>query len=170
MGKRQSTPFKLKVVERALSRTNDETLDHVAQQCGVGYSTLTRWLSQVQQGQLTDQTVTTDAKEKSPKDWTAPEKWQALVAYEGLDEQARGQYCRTHGIYSHQLDEWRATMMSKQDTEQRQQDKAEIRSLKGENKRLQRELHRKDKALAEAAALMILKKKAAALFGMDEDN
>ncbi len=142
MGKRQSTPFKLKVVERALARTNDETLDHVAQQCGVGYSTLTRWLSQVQQGQLTDQTATTDAKEKSPKDWTAQEKWQALVAYEGLDEQARGPYCRTHGIYSHQIDEWRATMMSKQDNEPTQRYKAEIRGLKDENKRLQRELHR----------------------------
>ena len=169
MGKRQSTGFKLKVVERALTRTSNETLAQIAQEFGLGYSTLTRWMSHVQQGRLTDQVKTT-AKEKSPKDWTAQEKWQALVAYEGLDEQARGPYCRTHGIYSHQIDEWRATMMSKQDTEQRQQDKAEIRSLKGENKRLQRELHRKDKALAEAAALMILKKKAAALFGMDEDN
>ena len=169
MGKRQSTEFKLKVVERALTRTSNETLAQIAQEFGLGYSTLTRWMSHVQQGRLTDQVKTT-AKEKSPKDWTAQEKWQALVAYEGLDEQARGPYCRAHGIYSHQLDEWRATMMSKQDTEQRQQDKAEIRRLKGENKCLQRELHRKDKALAEAAALMLLKKKAAALFGMAEDN
>jgi transposase-like protein len=169
MGKRQSTGFKLKVVERALTRTSNETLAQIAQEFGLGYSTLTRWMSHVQQGTLAEQANTT-AKEKSPKEWTAQAKWQALVAYEGLDEQARGQYCRTQGIYSHQLDEWRATMMSKQDAEQRQQDKAEIRSLKGENKRLQRELARKEKALAEAAALMILKKKAAALFGEDEDN
>ena len=170
MGKRQSTEFKLKAVERALSRRDDETLEQIAQELGLGYSTLTRWLSQVQQGRLTKPVSNTRAHEKSPKEWTAPEKWQALVAYEGLDEQARGPYCRAQGIYSHQLDEWRATMMSKQDNEQTHRYKTEIRGLKGENKRLQRELHRKDKALAEAAALMILKKKAAVLFGMDEDN
>ncbi len=50
-------------------------------------------------------------------------------------------------------------MMSKQDNEQTHRYKTEIRGLKDENKRLQRELHRKEKALAEAAALMILKKK-----------
>jgi len=47
---------------------------------------------------------------------------------------------------------------------------AENRTLKQENKQLQRELQRKEKALAEAAALLILKKKAQALFGSDEDN
>lgn len=170
MGKRQSTEFKLKVVERALTRTSNETLAQIAQEFGLGYSTLTRWLSHVQQGTLTEPVRNTTTKEKNPKEWTAQEKWHALVAYEGLDEQARGQYCRAHGIYSHQLDEWRAAMMSKQDNEQTQRYKTEIRGLKDENKRLQRELQRKEKALAEAAALMILKKKAAMLFGTDEDN
>ena len=169
MDKRQSTGFKLKVVERALTRTSNETLAQIAQEFGLGYSTLTRWMSHVQQGTLTDHANTT-TKEKSPKEWTAQEKWHALVAYEGLDEQARGQYCRTQGIYSHQLDDWRAAIMSKQDNEQTHRYKTEIRGLKDENKRLQRELHRKEKALAEAAALMILKKKAAMLFGTDEDN
>lgn len=46
----------------------------------------------------------------------------------------------------------------------------ENRTLKKENKQLQRELQRKEKALAEAAALLILKKKAQALFGSDEVN
>ena len=133
MGKRQSTEFKLKVVKRALSRGDDETLEHIAQQYGIGNSTLSRWLSQVQQGKLTDPKAVTLAKEKSPQDWTGQEKWQALVTYEGLDEQARSQYCRAHGMYSHQLDEWRAAMMSKQDNEQIQGYKTEIRTLKDED-------------------------------------
>jgi len=170
MGKRQSTAFKLKVVERALTRTKTETMSQIAQEYGLGYSTVTRWMSQVQQGTLTEPSSIPPAKETSPQDWTAQQKWQALVTYDGLDEQAKGPYCRAQGIYSHQLDAWRAAMMSTQDTEQRQRDKAEIRSLKGENKRLHRELARKEKALAEAAALMILKKKAAVLFGEGEDN
>jgi hypothetical protein len=54
--------------------------------------------------------------------------------------------------------------------EKTQKDKSEIRALKAENKRLQQELNRKDKALAETTALLVLKKKAQALFGSDEDN
>ena len=41
MGKRQSTSFKLKAVERALHRTNNERLEDIAKQFSIGYSTLT---------------------------------------------------------------------------------------------------------------------------------
>ena len=47
---------------------------------------------------------------------------------------------------------------------------AENRQLKNENKALKKELRRKEKALAEAAALLILQKKANRLWGYDEDD
>jgi cytidylate kinase len=47
---------------------------------------------------------------------------------------------------------------------------SELKALKEENKRLEKEIRRKDKALAEAAALLILKKKAAMIFGEREED
>lgn len=167
MGKWQSTAFKLNAVEKALGRHEDETLEHVAQQIGIGYSTLTRWMTQVNTGKLTT-TISTSASRR-PEDWSAEEKWQALLDTATLTEPDLGVYCRRHGLYSHHLQQWKDAFMRKTTDETTQTLKAQNRALKDENKRLQRELHRKEKALAEAAALIILKKKAQALFETDED-
>ena len=47
---------------------------------------------------------------------------------------------------------------------------SENKKLKNENKQLALELRRKEKALAEAAALLILKKKADLIWGVDEEG
>jgi transposase-like protein len=171
MRKRHSQSFKDQAVEKALNRSSDETLGQIADQYGIGYSTLTRWMHQVKQGNLTDQLSGTAAKEPRPQDWAPEQKLQAVIDTQGLNEQDKGRYCREHGVYHHQIDHWKQQFMSHtNDHKQSQTDKAQIKALKAENKRLQRELARKEKALAEAAALMVLKKKAQALFGSDEED
>lgn len=171
MKKRHTQSFKLKVVEKALNRTNNDTLESVAKQYGIGYSTLTRWMYEVKQGKLTEERSAAMPKHKRPVDWSVEEKLQAIMDTERLDERDKGRYCREKGIYQHQIEHWKQQLMSKTDNnEQTQQYKTQIKALKEENKRLQKELARKEKALAEAAALMILKKKAQALFGSDEED
>lgn len=168
MKKRYTNSFKIKVVEKALSRSNDETLEHIALHYGIGHSTLSRWLFEVNEGKLvTDSGSETRTR---PADWTSEAKLQALVDSDGLDEQETGRYCREKGLYQHHLSQFKEDLMSHSSSKQPPQYKADIRRLKAENKRLQRELTRKDKALAEAAALLILKKKAEILFGLDEAN
>lgn len=168
MGKWQSTAFKLNAVEKALGRHEDETLEHVAQQIGVGYSTLTRWMTQVNAGKLTPTPSTSSSRR--PEDWSPQEQWQALLDTASLTEPELGVYCRRQGLYTHHLQHWKDAFMRKQDDAPTQRYKAEIRDLKDQNKVLQRELARKEKALAEAAALLVLKKKVQALYGEDEDN
>ncbi len=171
MRKRPGNAFKLKVVEKALNRTNHETLAKIAEQFGNGYSTLTRWMLEVKQGKLTEEPSVSAPKEKRPQDWTAGEKLQAIVDTERLNEPEKGRYCREKGLYTHQIEQWKQQLMSKPNTnEQTQQYKAQIKALKAENQLLQKELTRKEKALAEAAALMVLKKKAQALFGPDAED
>jgi transposase-like protein len=169
MAKRYTKSFKLKVVEKAVNRSNNETLASMCNQYGIGYSTLTRWMYEVKQGKLSEQEYAPGAEEKPPQAWTAQEKLQAIVDTERLSEQDKGQYCRNKGIFLHQIAQWKQSIMSKSDNDQKQSDKAEIRALKEQNKRLQQELRRKEKALAEAAALLVLKKKAQALLE-DEDD
>jgi transposase-like protein len=171
MAKWASLSFKIQVVEKALSRSPDETLAQIADQHDIGYSTLTRWMHQVKQGTLTDQLPMTSAKEQRPQDWTVEQKLQAVIDTEGLNAQDKGRYCREHGVYQHQIDHWKHQLMSKtNDNKQAQQQKAQIKALKAQDKRLQQELARKEKALAEAAALIVLKKKAQALFGSGEED
>lgn len=170
MKKRASKQFKLKVVETALKRNNQHTLKDIAEQFGIGYSTLTRWMQEVKLGKLTDTPSTANSKPKPPKDWSLAEKLQAIVDTERLSEQDKGRYCRSQGIYQHQIEHWKQALKNTQTDIQSADLKSENRALKAENKRLQKELARKEKALAEAAALMVLKKKAQVLFGSDEED
>lgn len=166
MKKKHTKSFKLNAVKKVIGRQSNETIEDYAISLGVGYSTLTRWMRQVQCGELTpeQQTLT----EKRPSDWTTAEKLQAIIDSEAIPEQERGRYCREQGLFEHHLKQWKQEIMAK-DEEKEQRIKAENRALKEELKQVKRELLRKEKALAEVAALLVLKKKAQELFGSGEE-
>ena len=89
----------------------------------------------------------------------------------GLDEHATSRYCRERGIFIHPVAQWKDPLMAKAKTETIDTKlRSEIRALKDENKALKRELARKEKALAETAALITLRKKAAAIWGMEDED
>jgi hypothetical protein len=88
-----------------------------------------------------------------------------------MDEAARGAWCRKHGVYPQELAVWResATQALAEPEDARatpQQTRADKRRIK----ELERELRRKDKALAETAALLVLSKKLEAIFNKGEDE
>jgi transposase-like protein len=107
MAKRHSQSFKIQAVEKALNRSSHETLAHIADHYGIGYSTLTRWMLEVKQGKLTEEPSISAPKEKRPQDWTAGEKLQAIVDTERLNEPEKGRYCREKGLYTHQIEQWK---------------------------------------------------------------
>jgi hypothetical protein len=78
----------------------------------------------------------------------------------GLDEEALNAFCREKGIFRHHLEHWQAVFSAGDAADTRE----ELRELKDTNKALTRELNRKEKALAEAAALLVLQKKYRALW------
>lgn len=164
---KHSVSFKVKAVEQALRRSAEETLEQCAARHGIGYSTLTNWMTQARQGKLT--VTETVVQEKRPRDWSAAEKLQAVIESAALTEEDLGRYCRQNGLFASQLTQWKQDMM-RNPSEQAPALKAENRALKEELNQVKRELARKEKALAEAAALLILKKKAQALFGSDADD
>ena len=153
---KHSVSFKVKAVEQALQRSAEETLAQCSARNGIGYSTLTNWMTQARQGKLT----VTEAvvQEKRPRDWSAAEKLQAVIESAALNEEDQGRYCRQRGLFAPQLTQWKQDMM-RSPSEQTPALKAENRALKEELKQVKRELARKEKTLAEAAALLILKKK-----------
>ena len=111
-------------------------------------------------------------KASSPEDWSAETKLAVIVETAALSESELSQYCREKGLYPEQLKRWREGCLAgfqtskTQDKEARKQariDKDQIKSLK-------KDLRIKEKALAEAAALLILRKKLKAFWGEDDEE
>lgn len=100
----------------------------------------------------------------SPLEWSQEARFAVLVETAPLSAHAVAEYCRRKGLYPEQIQQWKDQFMKPDQREER----AIIRKQKKEIQQLNRELARKDKALAEAAALLILEKKLKALF--DEEN
>ena len=76
-----------------------------------------------------------------------------------------------HGLYAHELTTWKTELMAPKKTgDNSAAIKAELNEMKAKNKKLESELRRKDKALAEASALLILKKKANLIWGESGDD
>ena len=92
------------------------------------------------------------------------------MATASLDETATGIYCRENGLYAIQLTQWKNAFMTKEPTIKKQDNLAELKALRLEVKQLKQDVKRKNSALAEATALLILKKKAALIWGEAEDD
>ena len=74
--------------------------------------------------------------------------------------------CRERGLYAHHVTQWRQDFISGSKVPAR----SDAKGLKDEVRELKKELNRKDRALAETAALLVLQKKVRAIWGNDEDN
>jgi len=167
-----SLGFKEQAIEKALNRGKQVTVREVAKSLGIGCSTLMRWIQESKAGQLRGPQAGTESGSKRPRDWHENEKLKAVIESGSLTKKALGSYCRQEGLFPHQLEQWKQELlaMPSQPKNTDQSEKAETRRLKEENKQLKRELKRKEKALAETAALLVLKKKAEALWGSEEDD
>ena len=103
--------------------------------------------------------------------WTAAARLEAVIVTAALDETGKNAWCREHGVYPGELLKWRssATTALAEPEEVRASPQA-TRQDKKRIKELERELLRKDRALAETAALLVLSKKVAAIFNKGEDE
>jgi transposase-like protein len=112
--------------------------------------------------------VTDHAKPKGPRrpeDWNAEERLRAVSEANALSGELLGEFLRREGLHEETLQEWReAALEGLRPASLAPGGKAERKRIRS----LERELLRKDKALAEAATLLILKKKAQEIWG-DED-
>jgi len=86
-----------------------------------------------------------------------------------MNEVQRSEYCRQHGLYPEQLDAWKAAFESLE-PDSEPASKADLAQQRKKLRHLEKEILRKDKALAEAAALLVLSKKAQAIWGTKEED
>jgi transposase len=163
--KHLSEEAKKSLVEKAL--VNKGNLAELASLHNVGYSTLQRWIFKYKHGIApAKNSIKSSANAPLPRS----EQLHHLLSTATLDETALGAYCREHGLYSFQMQQWKNEFMSDEKSRIKPAAHAELKALRAENKLLKRDLLRKDRALAETTALLVLKKKADLLFGVQEDD
>ena len=150
----------------------------LAEEVGIHRTTLSRWLESHGKVDSMTQRRPNDKKssvsnadsvrQKRPEDWTPSEKLQAVMEASRLDDSTLGEWLRKKGLHLASLQQWRDTVRTVSE-EALAGSKQKRSSNEGKRiKELERELKRKDAALAETAALLVLRKKANALWG-DED-
>ena len=141
----------------------------LAVETGLAQATLSRWLK----GAATlKRKMPPDEKKlvkKQPQEWTPEEKLQIVLQAAALPEGELGVFLRGKGIHEAVLTEWKdqalAGLRGTEVASKLQEDR-ETREMR----ELKRELKRKDKALAETAALIVLKKKAQEIWGAEDDD
>lgn len=148
-------------IEQALTKVysrDGRTIRSVAHELNLGYEQLKYWMKTRGMSKMSKP----DNKEKRPQDWRVEEQLLALQETHGLDAEQVNAWCRERGLFAHHLAGWKAAFCVP--VKEAPEAIRELRNLKDENDQLKRELHRKEKALAEAAALLVLQKKFRALW------
>jgi transposase-like protein len=164
--KRQNHPqeFREQALRKARER-GERSLGEIASELNMSLGTLKGWLKQTSatpEGTL--HVAMPLAGELPASQWTAKQRLAALNESHSLSGPALHAWCRERGLFEHQLEAWRAAFCSGTAADTRH-DRAALKELQGKHEQLQRELHRKERALAEAAALLVLQKKFQALLG-----
>lgn len=159
---RYSAEFKEQMV-RKMMPPNNQSVASIHRETGISSPSLYAWKRHFQ-----EKGYVVPAKTSPPDGWDNRAKLAAVIETALMNEAERSTYCRERGLYVEQLDRWKSafeqaggagTVVSP----------AMLAAERKKTRALEKELHRKNKALAEAAALLTLSKKAQAIWGTDED-
>ena len=155
---RYEKTFKEKAVKQVLQKDESQSILEISKQLGISKATLYKWVRQAQQPTSAEAGFTTKDK--------------LLMLHETYDmsKEEVNAYCREKGLFQHQLQEFEEEFLNKK-LYSKADDPSSKKALEKERSRikvLEKDLRRKEKALAETAALLVLQKKFQALFEDEE--
>jgi hypothetical protein len=161
--------------EQALSKVRargKRTLESVAAELNMPLGTLKGWLKRSGLEGAALPHAATLPGDVPARQWSPAQRLLALQESHTLSGSALHAWCREKGLFEHQLKQWRDAFCAMSNpavhtpaasAAQQRVASAALRELQTRHDRLQREMRRKDRALAEAAALLVLQKKFQAL-------
>ena len=163
--------FKAKMVQR-MSGPSPISAMSLSKEVGVSQSQLSRWLRTAHTLGPMKKERPSEPVAQSGSGRTAAEKLRIVMAAAALEPGELGAFLRREGVHEAELEQWRAAVLDAgQAALEGGGPKASARGTEGKRiKELERELRRKDKALAEAAALLVLQKKVREIWGDVEDD
>lgn len=156
--KAYSEEFKQTIVQKILM-PGGPSISEMAEKIGVHHTSIRNWIKS--HGKRS--TMET-------KEWTPEAKLQAIIETAGMTENQLGEFLRANGLHFQDVENWKQGFYDAQKTVGRPKIDPELAQLRVEKKELTRDLNRKEKALAEMSARVILLKKSQQIFGGAEDE
>jgi transposase-like protein len=163
---RYSEERKQMILSKLLPPSNMSVAE-VSRNEGIGLQTLYNWRDKAKQ-----QGRPVPGNKPTPEQWSAEAKLATVIETASLNEAELSEYCREKGLYVEQVKAWKADSLRgfmssrEQELETKRQRKADHKEIK----QLKRELREKEKALAETAAILVLRKKLNALWERDNED
>jgi len=161
-----SEGFKERAMQMMMA-PNAVSVAQVSRDTGVSEQTLYNW-----RNRLRHEGKAVPADSSNPEKWSGENKLAVVIETTALNEEELAEYCRHKGLYAEQIARWReaavagAQALQPLSTDERR----ELQQERKKTRKLEKELRRKDKALAETAALLVLQKKAREIWGDGEDD
>lgn len=143
------------------------TIAEIARTEGIGEQTLYNWRNKAR-----EQGRPVPGNKSTPEQWSAEAKLATVIETGSMSEAELSEYCRERGLYVEQVKAWKADSLKgfASSREQELEAKRQRKTDRKEIKQLKRELREKEKALAETAALLVLRKKLDALWENDDED
>ena len=165
-GIRYSKELKQSIVTRMMP-PNNESVRKLSKEYGMTDATLYAWRKAARAAGYA-----TPGDEKSSTDWNSEDKFLVVLETYSMNETELAAYCRQKGLYKEQIEAWKKTCLSAngRDLAQTKQLNQDLKEERKKRTEVEKELRHKEKALAEAAALLLLRKKAQAIWGDQEDE
>ena len=161
-----SAEFKESIIRRMLP-PNNESISKIAREEGLSEQTLRNWRDKARANGIAAPGI-----EATPDDWSTQDKFLIVVETASMNETELAEYARKKGLYVEQIKAWKDACMNANGgiAKEAARLNRELRDSEKERRKLERELARKEKALAETAALLVLRKKADAIWGDPEEE
>ena len=146
---------------RRMLPPNNESISKIAREEGISEQTLRNWRDKARANGIA-----------APDDWSTQDKFLIVVETASMNETELAEYARKKGLYVEQIKAWKDACMNANGgiAKKAARLNRELRDSEKERRKLERELARKEKALAETAALLVLRKKADAIWGDPEEE
>lgn len=167
-----SEAFKSKIIQRMMG-PDARSAGSLSRELGIAQPTLSLWLrtARAKMPPMLPKrpAASVASKPRRADDWSAEERLRVIAEAAKLSEEELGSFLRREGLHEATLQAWRAAALAGLTSEKSARPQSK---RSGEHRRVQeleRELRRKDRALAETAALLVLQKKVQAIWG-DEDE
>jgi len=143
------------------------SVKEVSEEEGISTATLYHWRQQLRRSGAAVPNSNTSSEQ-----WSAQTKLAIVAETYSMTESELSQYCREKGLFPEQIQSWRSECIQgfKSSKEQEAEAKKQAKADKLEIKELKKDLRLKEKALAETAALLVLRKKLRAFYGEEPED
>ena len=143
------------------------SLRRIANELSIGAATVSKWRKELVSEDLLKEDV-----EQKTENFTAEQIFSFVIETSTMTEHELAEYCRSKGLFVEKVKEWRTISIQAHQSQAENQYKQDSirRSDKKKIKALEKELARKNQALAETAALLVLREKFNALWETSEED